>query len=72
MAALHFENATLKLVFQTGVNEDGKAIFTTKNFQNVRSNLEASQIAQVVEAITKLSSAPLNSAAKIETESLEF
>ena len=72
MAALNFENALLKFVFQTGVNEEGKAILTTKNFQNVRPNVEADQLAQVVQAITQLSSYPLSSAVKIETENIEF
>lgn len=72
MATFSFENAALKLFFETGVNELGKTIVTSKTYRNIRSNVDASQVALVVQAISSLSNYPLQDAQKIETETIEF
>ncbi|MEK9198360.1 DUF1659 domain-containing protein [Ureibacillus sp. FSL E2-3493] len=72
MAAYNFENATLKLSFETGVDEQGKPIITSKTYRNVRANVEASQIAAVVQVLASLSNYTLQKAQKIETESVEL
>lgn len=72
MAALNFESATLKLSYETGVDELGKPVITSKSYRNVRQNLEAAQLASVVQAISGLSSFPLHDAQQNETQSIEM
>lgn len=72
MAALNFESATLKLSYVTGVNELGKTVLTSKTYRNVRPNLNASQLASVVQTISSLSSYPLHEAQQNETQSIEL
>ncbi|HWK21522.1 MAG TPA: DUF1659 domain-containing protein [Ureibacillus sp.] len=71
MAAFNFDNASLKLSFQTGVDQSGKAIVSAKTYRNLRNNLDASQVLAVVQAIASLSSYDLLYAEKVQTETIE-
>ncbi|MFP3917309.1 DUF1659 domain-containing protein [Lysinibacillus telephonicus] len=72
MAALNFESATLKLSYETGVDKLGKTVLTSKTYRNVRPDLDASQLASVVQAISGLSSYPLHEAQQNQTQSIEM
>lgn len=72
MASYNFEEATLKITFETGLDENGKPVVTSKTYRNVRSNVEAEKIASVALAIASLSKYPLHAANKTETESINF
>ncbi len=72
MAAFNFESATLKLNFETGVDEQGKPVLTSKTYRNVRPNLEASKLASVAQAISSLTKYPLYDVQRSVTESIEM
>ncbi|MCP1144953.1 DUF1659 domain-containing protein [Lysinibacillus endophyticus] len=70
MAAYTFESASLKLVFETGMDEFGKPIFSSKTYQNVRPNVQPEQLFAVVQAIASLCQDPLNDMKRIVTETV--
>ncbi|BDH61747.1 hypothetical protein MTP04_18770 [Lysinibacillus sp. PLM2] len=72
MAAYNFEEASLKLFFETGLDELGMPILTSKTIRNLRDDVEVEKLAVVSQAIASLSKYPLNQAKKSETEGIEF
>ncbi|SOC37191.1 DUF1659 domain-containing protein [Ureibacillus acetophenoni] len=72
MAVYNFEGATLKVLFETGLDEYGKPVVTTKTYQNIRNNVEVEKIATVTQAIASLSKYQLHQAKKTETNAIEF
>jgi len=72
MANLTFEQSTLKIVYETGVNESGETILTTRSYRNVRNNVTAEQLAGVVQAFIQLSNYPVVHASISKTEKIEF
>lgn len=72
MALFTFENASLKVFFEAGVDHEGQPIFTTKTYQNVRESATADQIHAVAEAINSLSSSPVLKAQVVRTDSILF
>lgn len=71
MAAFNFDSAALKISYVTGLDEQGKAIVTSKTYRNVRDNVEASAVLSVVQAISSLSSYDYLFAEKILTETVD-
>jgi hypothetical protein len=72
MAAFNFGNASLKISFETGIDEFGKSIIVSKTYRNVRDNVGATQVSAVVQAISSLTDNALSSAEKIEMETVEL
>lgn len=72
MSTYNFEEASLKILFETGMDEYGKPQVTTKTYRNVRNNVPADQIAFVVQAIASLSKHSLHQAKRSETEAIVF
>lgn len=72
MANLTFENATLKLVFQTGINEMGEPIYRSKTFRNLRENVTPERLVHVVQALATLSEDPVEEALIGKTERIEY
>ncbi|MED3660874.1 DUF1659 domain-containing protein [Ureibacillus sp. FSL K6-8385] len=72
MANLTFEQGALKVVFETGIDEFGDSIFTSKTYKNVRSNVTADRLAGVVQAFIQLSKHPLVQASISRTEKIEL
>lgn len=72
MAVYNFEGATLKILFETGLDEYGKPLVTTKTYRNIRNDVEVDKIATVVQALASLSKYQLHQAKKSETEAIEF
>ncbi|MBM7609937.1 hypothetical protein JOD29_003213 [Lysinibacillus composti] len=72
MATFNFQNATLKISYETGVDEAGKPVFTSKTYNNVRENVTPTQVAAVIQGIASLSNYPLSAALKTETEEIQF
>ncbi|PYF07358.1 DUF1659 domain-containing protein [Ureibacillus chungkukjangi] len=72
MAAYNFENATLRLSYVTGVDENGKAIITSKTYRNLQENVEAADVLVVAQALSSLSSYDFYLAKKILTEAVEM
>lgn len=72
MASLAFDSAVLKLVFQAGMDDMGEAILRSKTFKNLRENLTAESLAQVVQALSSLSNEPLIESYIGKTEKIEL
>ncbi|HWL25892.1 MAG TPA: DUF1659 domain-containing protein [Ureibacillus sp.] len=72
MAVYNFEEATLKLLFETGLDEFGKPVITSKTYRNVRNDVEVEKIATVAQAIASLSKYQLNQAKISQTEAVDF
>ncbi|MEL3961385.1 DUF1659 domain-containing protein [Lysinibacillus endophyticus] len=72
MASYNFDSASLKLVFETGMDEFGQPIFSSKTYQNLRPNVQPEQLSEVVQAIASLSQDPLNDVKRIVTESVSL
>lgn len=72
MANLTFDSATLKLVFQAGIDENGDPIINSKTYRNLRSNLTAERLAGVVQALMTLSNNPVLYASTSRTEKIEL
>ncbi len=72
MAAYNFDGASLKLSFETGLDEFGKPVLTSRTYRNVRNDVPVESIAAVTTAIANLSKYPLHQAQKSETESIVF
>lgn len=63
-----FQSAVLRLSFEVGVNEEGKPIYQSKSYRNLKAQQPAGNIAAVANAIGSLSSFPLASIVKTETD----
>ena len=72
MSAYNFEEASLKILFETGMDKYGKPQVTTKTYRNVRNDIPADQIAVVAQVIASLSKYSLHEAKRSETEAIEF
>lgn len=59
MANIQLMDSQLRLVFQNGVDEEGKPKLKNKNFNNVDTNTTADQLYSVAQAIASLQAKPL-------------
>ncbi|MEH7415706.1 DUF1659 domain-containing protein [Neobacillus drentensis] len=60
MAQGLLETTKLRLVFQAGVDNEGKPILSSKTFSNVSKGATADQLFQAAQAISVLCDAELN------------
>lgn len=72
MAIYTFQNAALKISYETGVDEFGKSIVSSKTYNNVRDNIQPDQLLAVVQGIGSLSNYPIIEAIKTEAETLDM
>jgi hypothetical protein len=59
MAIKMTRDSKLRVVFQTGLNEEGKPIYKTKSYPNVAEEVTPDQLQQVGEALASLSTYPM-------------
>lgn len=71
MAEYVFNNASIKLYYETGTDDKGQPIYTTKTYQNVRNAVSANQVQTVVDALNTLSSIAATYVTLTKTESIE-
>lgn len=71
MPVFTFDQATLKLSFETGIDESGKSIIASKTYRNVRDQVSAVQVFTVVQALAGLTKHHLLYAQKIQTEMID-
>lgn len=64
MAQATFLETVVKLNFQTGMKENGEAIYTSKALRNIKDSATPEAIMQVAEALASLVSFPLESVIK--------
>lgn len=67
MAQATLNKSTLRLVFDNGIDEAGKAAFKTKSYANVDPASTADQFQAAATAIATLSSLPLSSVERSDT-----
>jgi len=67
MASIDFKQAVVKLTYEAGQTQDGKAIKRSKSYRNVNGSATADQLAEVMTILSGFSSYPLIAAEKIET-----
>ncbi|AIM16302.1 hypothetical protein HW35_08505 [Bacillus sp. X1(2014)] len=60
----------LKMVFQTGIDDDGKPILRTKTFSNVRKEASADQLFQAAKALAVLCNDPLNTLERTDSSEI--
>ncbi len=60
----------LKMVFQTGIDDDGKPILRTKTFSNVRKEATADQLFQAANALAVLCNDPLNTLERTDSSEI--
>jgi hypothetical protein len=60
----------LKMVFQTGIDDDGKPILRTKTFSNVRKEATANQLFQAANALAVLCNDPLNTLERTDSSEI--
>lgn len=61
MAQAVLATSTLRLVFETGVDAQGKAILKAKTYSNLKKEATADQLFDFAQAIGSLSNDPINS-----------
>lgn len=59
MAQAMMKDSKITLVFETGMNEKGEAIFKAKSYANVRKEATATQVHQAASALAGLSAYPI-------------
>ncbi|MFJ7732464.1 DUF1659 domain-containing protein [Lysinibacillus sp. NPDC097231] len=70
MANVNFIDATLRLKYVTGYNEQNEPKFATKSYRHLNNSHTAESLVDVAHAIASLSSYTLDSIAKQETTDL--
>ncbi|MGG2054319.1 DUF1659 domain-containing protein [Lysinibacillus pakistanensis] len=70
MTSENFVNATLRLKYVTGYNEQNEPKFSTKTYRNVNGSHSTVDLVAVANAIASLSSYKLDSISKVETTDL--
>lgn len=58
--------AKLKLVFQTGLDDEGKPVLRSKTFNNISKDADAGQLFLAATAISVLSNDTLNTVERID------
>lgn len=61
MAQAILAESKLRLVFEAGMDENGKALFRAKTFNNVKKEATTDQLFQVAQAVAVLCNDPLTS-----------
>jgi hypothetical protein len=59
MAQAVIQASQLRLVFELGIDENGKMKYKNKNFNNIKMNAQADQLFSVAQAIASLQIHPL-------------
>lgn len=72
MTQFTFENASLRIFYETGIDQQGNPILSSKTYQNVRESVSANQILAVAEAINSLSKYPVSIAKVVKIDSIEL
>lgn len=70
MAKVNFINATLRLKYVDGYDEQNEPTFATRSYRNINNTHSADDLLAVAHAIASLSSQTLASIAKQETSDI--
>ncbi|WP_456277523.1 DUF1659 domain-containing protein [Bacillus sp. AK128] len=61
MATAFLSDSQLRLVFETGFDEEGKAIYKSKNFNNIKTSADVDSLFAVATSIVSMQQYPLSS-----------
>ena len=61
MAMAILKDSSIRLLFETGIDETGKPIYKSKNYSNVRNDATADHVRQAAVALGGLSAGMLSS-----------
>jgi hypothetical protein len=70
MATAVIATSRLRLVFQVGMDDDGKPLLKAKTFSNIQKSATASQLYQAAQAIIGLSLDPLINIERVDNSDL--
>ncbi|MBY0148907.1 DUF1659 domain-containing protein [Neobacillus niacini] len=70
MATAVIATSRLRLVFQTGMDDDGKPLLKAKTFSNIQKSATADQLFQAAQAIIGLSGDTLSNIEKVDNSDL--
>ena len=59
MAIKMTKDSKLRVIFETGLTDEGKPIFKTRSYSNVAEDVTPEQLQQVGEALASLSTYPM-------------
>ena len=59
MAIKMTKDSKLRVIFETGLTEEGKPIFKTRSYSNLAEDVTPEQLQQVGEALASLSTYPM-------------
>ncbi len=71
MAQAVLATSKLRLVFQVGMDDDGKPLLKAKTFSNIQKSATPDQLLQAAQAIIGLSSDPLNNIERVDNSDLQ-
>jgi hypothetical protein len=71
MAQAVLATSKLRLVFQVGMDDDGKPLLKAKTFSNIQKSATPDQLLQAAQAIIGLSSDDLNSIERVDNSDLQ-
>lgn len=63
-------SSTLRVDFETGLNEKGNIIFKRKSFTNIKTEATADQLFSTAAAIASVQNYPLGEVTRVDTYSL--
>ena len=70
MAQAVITTSKLRLVFQVGIDDDGKPIVKAKTFSNIQKSATPDQLLQAAQAITGLSADTLSNIERVDNSDL--
>lgn len=70
MATAVLETTKLRLVFQMGIDDDGKPILKAKTFNNIQKSATADQLYQAAQAVSGLSNDNLSNVERVDNSDL--
>ncbi|MGE7602391.1 DUF1659 domain-containing protein [Peribacillus sp. NPDC097675] len=63
-------STTLRLDFETGLNEKGEIIFKRKSFSNIKSDALADQLSATSKAIASVQNYPMGEVTRVDTNAI--
>ncbi|MFC0271716.1 DUF1659 domain-containing protein [Metabacillus herbersteinensis] len=70
MAEAYLLDSQLRLVYNVGIDEEGKAILKSKNYNNVKTTATAEQLLQAAQAIASLQTETLEAVERNDSQQL--
>lgn len=71
MAERHFKQAVGRVIFETGLTEEGKPIRKAKMYRNIAETASAASIYEALEALAQLSEHPFVEIEHISTATID-